>query len=340
MRWTQQAYVAIAAILGVVCVVLPSYAVAKGPSRHHRECRVALNKAHKLEANGHLREARDALVGCGKAVCGRAIQHACSVRYTRIEAEIPSIVPLATDERGMPVVDVEVSVDGQRLTSRLDGVALWVDPGLHEIAFTREGGEPVIQQVMIAQGQRNRTISVSLPAVDSVKSRSGMKEHASKEMMDKEMMDKEMMDKEMDSSAVDTDPATPANSSINPDDAAFIESVTISPSSSGPGAGTYVLAGTGVLAIIAGGLLTSWGRRDNASLSECTPFCKEESLAHIRRLYVAADISFGVGAAALATSIWLFASSFRGSDRPDPEFLGVDIQPVQSGAFASVSGRF
>jgi hypothetical protein len=119
-------------------------------------------------------------------------------------------------------------------------------------------------------------------------------------------------------------------------------------SPSGPGGGVFarrlpwVLAGVGVASLGAGALLTSWGRRDNDQLSICSPQCNPNDVRHIRRLYVGADVAFGVGIAALAAGYWLYAVGHDGStaEASGETALRLDLSPTRAGGVASVSGRF
>jgi hypothetical protein len=108
--------------------------------------------------------------------------------------------------------------------------------------------------------------------------------------------------------------------------------------SRGPPALSFVLGGVGAAALGAGALATYWGNKDNAALGQCAPWCQPTTVKHIKQLYVGADISFGVGAAALAAGFWLFARSpFSG----DEHGYRVDVAATPSGgAAATFSGRF
>ena len=88
-------------------------------------------------------------------------------------------------------------------------------------------------------------------------------------------------------------------------------------------------------------VLTYWGRKDNALLSSCAPNCSQASIDHIRKLYVAADVSLGVGAAALATSVVLFLTSPSPREKsPIDARYRVHVAPAPSGGFAALSGSF
>jgi hypothetical protein len=58
-------------------------------------------------------------------------------------------------------------------------------------------------------------------------------------------------------------------------------------------------------------------------------------------MYVAADVSLGVGIAAVVGAFWAYASS-RSADEEHPgaQALQLDVRPTSSGAVAGVSGSF
>jgi len=89
------------------------------------------------------------------------------------------------------------------------------------------------------------------------------------------------------------------------------------------------------------GAFTYWGRKDNQLLGNCSPNCSPDSVDHIRKLYLGADIAGGIGAAALATSlIWFIASPSSKEKAPSQASYRFDVQPSPSGGYASVSGSF
>jgi hypothetical protein len=111
----------------------------------------------------------------------------------------------------------------------------------------------------------------------------------------------------------------------------------------GPSAFAYLLGGVGALGLGAGALLTSWGKTDNGELSQCAPNCQQSSVDHIRRLYLAADLSFGAGGAALGFATLLFATSHPGeasAKAPARAAYRFDVRPARSGALGVFEGAF
>src|SRR4029077_9552446 len=135
---------------------------------NNKDNRVACNSAYKEyraaqadEQAGHLVTAKDLYQSCSRATCAGLVQK-CSAKYLALTADLPSVVPVVTDEAGEPHVDVQVKVDGELVSSRLDGRGITVEPGVHEFAFVGGGGVSTTQKIMIIEGQKNRPIAATI----------------------------------------------------------------------------------------------------------------------------------------------------------------------------------
>jgi hypothetical protein len=253
----------IASMIGLSLTLSSGQAVAKPSNDDGRACTAAYESAQERERSGHLIEAKESFLTCAKETCGTFLEQECTARYARLNADIPSVVPMVTDDAGAPRVDVAVTMDGEPLISRLDGRAVPVNPGMHEFVFSAGGKVFSRQKLLIGQGQRNRAISTSLRSAEK---------RAQERMVD---------------------------------------------------------------------ALTYWGRKDNDMLAQCSPNCPQSSVDHIHRLYVSADVSLGVGIAALGAAYWVFAASrSKSEEKPADEAYLFTVQPTSSGAFAAVSGSF
>jgi hypothetical protein len=292
-------------------------------------CMTIYKSAQDHQQAGQLREARDQLAICAKATCG-GLARKCAMEASQLDSDIPSIVPVVTDDSGVPVVDVQVKMDGASLTSHLDGRALAVDPGVHEFTFSTDRGVFATEKIMIVQGQRNRPITVS--------------EHApTRKVAEKKAEPAGAAAPQTETKASASAPA-PADAPPARSETATHEDAA--PATS-PGNGRslllpLVLGSVGVVGLAGGGLLTLWGRKDNDALSQCTPNCLPSSLDHIRALYIAADISFVVGVAGLGAATWLYLRPGASDEKPPAQAASVrfDMHPTPSGAFASVRGAF
>jgi hypothetical protein len=300
-----------------------------------KDSRVACNSAYKEfktaqadEQSGRLREARELYLSCSKATCAGLVQK-CGAKYTALTAALPTVVPIVVDEAGEPRADVQVKVDGEVVTSRLEGRGLAVDPGVHEFSFSTDAGVFATQKIMIIEGDHNRPIQVAMHAMakraEKPKSASASKPAAEEKS-------------EAKPAAAEPTPEAASSDKPTPSEAAPAEGT--SKGGPHPALLPIVIGGAGLVALAGGGLLTYWGRKDNDALSQCSPNCLPSSLDHIRALYLAADISFGLGVGAVGVATWLYLRS-GAIENPN---LGVarkfDVHPIRSGAFASYQGAF
>ena len=266
------------AALSVAAIVLSGTMASARDRPPTRACLAAYEGAQERQRSGHLREGRELLLECAKAECG-GLQRKCATGAGQLGSDIALIAPVVTDAAGAALLDVQVSVDGESLTTRLDGRPLAVDPGVHQLSVSaRVGPWPgreisTTQTITIEQGQRG-AIAVALPPPpDAGKS---------------------------------TDPSV--TSVIPPIPAPAREAPAVR-HGGGPSAFAYLFGGAGLLGVGAGALLTYWGKTDNAALAGCAPNCSPSSVEHIRRLYLGADVSFAAGGAALGLAALLFATS-------------------------------
>lgn len=279
------------------------------PSKGDGACASAYKDATTLQRAGQLLEARRVLKDCSRWACGSFLRNRCMIEYVQIQADVPSVIPTVTDDTGARIVDVRVTMDGAPLTSRVDGHALPINPGLHEFSFERQG-VVATEKIVISQGERNRPISASLPRKLEVAA---------------------------EASAVAPEPAvlpTPSRVAIpRASRSASRRSSAVAPA---------LLVAIGAVGLAGGALLTYWGNKDNQALAQCTPDCPPSSLAHIRQLYLASDIALGVGGAAVvAGAVWLIARAAR-SKRAEVKRspYALVVQPIASGGLATISGAF
>ncbi|MDP9034987.1 MAG: hypothetical protein M3O50_09275 [Myxococcota bacterium] len=81
----------------------------------------------------------------------------------------------------------------------------------------------------------------------------------------------------------------------------------------------YLVVAAGLGGLIAGGLLTYWGNKDNdLARAQCNYLCRQSAADHIQTMYIAADVAFGFAGAALVVGTWLFATSSRSTEPTPP----------------------
>src|SRR5207245_5663868 len=86
---------------GVAALVLCAPLASGQQQAHHQDrlaCEHSFESAVRLEQAGQLRDAQKMLLGCTKNLCDRFLQYQCIARYAEMDADIPSVVPIVTDE--------------------------------------------------------------------------------------------------------------------------------------------------------------------------------------------------------------------------------------------------
>lgn len=294
--------------------------------RSRRVCVASYEKSQEQRKAGKLRRAREMLLSCARPACGKFINQECTKALAQIETDIPSVVLSAKNDTGEAIVDVEVTMDGEPLASRLDGRAVPVDPGLHQFAFKSPNGAVDLVRLPIAQGEHNRVLAADL------------KTPAPKARPDEATQDARSTNKEEAS-------ATPAPGSPSPmskSAAAVPGDDNASSHEQGPGFAPYVIGGVGIAGLVGFGVLYSMAHHDNKELTKCWPTCPDSQVSSVQRKYTAGNVSLGVGIAALsAAAVWFYLDSKSSTEKPIPApRYAFDVQPTPGGMFSTVSGSF
>lgn len=121
-------------------------------------CAASYEKGQRLLATARLLDAASEFRYCGSPACP-AIMHAeCLGFLDRVEAATPTIVVRTGPETGAAV---RVALDGDAERS-LDGRAMVVDPGTHQLRITAPGYATQEHRFLVAEGEKLKTIEVRL----------------------------------------------------------------------------------------------------------------------------------------------------------------------------------
>jgi hypothetical protein len=148
----------VALLLGAVAVAMPGRARADETDA----CIAAAEHAQVERKAGRLREARDGFVVCARDACPALVRRDCARWLAEAEAATPSIVLRVTDAAGDVTSGARVTVDGRPSDEALEGRALDLDPGPHEVRVERAGAAAVVRSVVLREGERGRVVSVAL----------------------------------------------------------------------------------------------------------------------------------------------------------------------------------
>jgi hypothetical protein len=131
-----------------------------------RSCLEAVERGQSLRDQTKLRQARAAFLTCAADPCPAVIQHDCAQWVNDVNTRIPTVILTATDPAGHDLVDVRVWVDGEPFATRLDGIAVPIDPGVHVFRFESANAAPLEQQAVVREAEKYQGLHVVIhPAV-------------------------------------------------------------------------------------------------------------------------------------------------------------------------------
>lgn len=144
----------------VVSSLLSSVAFAAPPDTH--TCIKAFDDGQRMRSDGRLRAAREKLLVCSQKECPGVLREDCAGVLREVDGATPSIVLVASDRDGKDLADVEVTLAGRTIATRLDGRAVTVDPGRLVLEFKRPPWAPVKVEIVVAEGEKNRNVRAVL----------------------------------------------------------------------------------------------------------------------------------------------------------------------------------
>ena len=154
----------VAGALGIALTVvaLPALADVKA-------CIGASEKGQQARAAGKLREAHEQFLVCGVDACPALVRKDCVQWNAELAQSMPTVVFAARDRQGKDFFDVTVAMDGEILVKKLDGKPIPVDPGKHVFRFEGAGAPPTTETVLIREGERARSVTVTFDVGAAVK---------------------------------------------------------------------------------------------------------------------------------------------------------------------------
>jgi hypothetical protein len=127
-------------------------------------CVKAADKGQSERRAGHLKDARAAFYECGRDTCPVVVRRDCSRWADEVSRAIPTLTFRARDAAGHDIVDARVIVDDALVKPRIDGQSVEVDPGPHVVRFETGGATPVVERVVLLEGEKDRVASVTFQA--------------------------------------------------------------------------------------------------------------------------------------------------------------------------------
>jgi hypothetical protein len=127
-------------------------------------CATSAESAETLMRSHRWSLARPELVACAREACPRVVRKDCVAWLAEVDDRTPTVVVRATDSRGRDVVGARLLVDGALVAAGLDGTARPLDPGKHVLRLEISGAAPVSQEILAAEGEHARLVSMTFAA--------------------------------------------------------------------------------------------------------------------------------------------------------------------------------
>ncbi|MCC6646093.1 MAG: hypothetical protein IT374_11045 [Polyangiaceae bacterium] len=190
---------------------------------------------------------------------------------------------------------VVVSIDGRIVARQLDGRPITADPGPHALRFETTGAPAIEQQVTLLTGEKHRRLPV----------------------------------------AFRRQPATPSPATT-PSAAPDAPLVAVSPAPS-RSALPLVFGGVGAVGVAGFAYFGLAASRKKSDLDDrgCKPACPRGDVDAVKRDYLFANVSLGVGVLGLGVATYLLVG--RASK---PERAALVVAPTRDGAVGGVVGAF
>jgi hypothetical protein len=136
--------------------ILLALSVSRPAAADFTKCADADASAQALQHEGKLAAARVQLRACVDPSCPDVIRTDCAQRQEEIERLQPTVLFDIKDEGHHDVVQVSISLDGQKVADQVNGLGIPVDPGVHTFTFASPGHPITSAQFVIHEGEKLR----------------------------------------------------------------------------------------------------------------------------------------------------------------------------------------
>ncbi len=131
-------------------------------------CLSAADQGQSLRDEGKYTGARDQFVACSRSACPKLVHDQCTDWLRQLDESMPTVVFRVKDDKGNDVTAMHAMADGKPLTGILEGKAVPLDPGPHDIRFERDNpSQAVSVHVVLRAGEKAREVSAAFPALET-----------------------------------------------------------------------------------------------------------------------------------------------------------------------------
>jgi hypothetical protein len=111
-----------------------------------------------LRTQRQLIVARERFSACAVRDCPELVRKDCTQFLAEITASTPTLVLAAVEDGERALTQVSVELDGKPLASQLDGSAVPVDPGEHQLTFRAADGRVRQYRIVARENEKGRRV--------------------------------------------------------------------------------------------------------------------------------------------------------------------------------------
>ena len=137
----------------------PKAAPASDAQPTKEQCIDSHRQSQQAQNEGKLVHARELARTCTSLACPGLLISDCARWLSDLDQRIPSVV-FEVRVDGQPNLEAAVTADEKPVTEWTRGESLRLDPGEHQFRFELKGYDPIVQNLLLAEGMRFRVVSV------------------------------------------------------------------------------------------------------------------------------------------------------------------------------------
>jgi hypothetical protein len=286
-------------------IASPAPAVA---ANTRETCFNAYERAQRLRLDHRLLASREQLRLCLDTACPTFVKNDCGKWLGEVEASIPAVLLVKQgDQKGRTENRLAVFVDGERVAEPVDGRAIPVDPGPHDVRYELDG-RFVDTHVSVPEGQKQFPLTIDLREL-----------------------------------APPPAPVTAPELAPWPEAA---DTSHTKPPSSPPwfARWPWPTYASGALAVTGLAIFAGFGIAGK-SATACAPSCTHSQVDKIRTDYTVADVSLGAAIAAGAAALYFVLTAKPearngGATQARTAEWWIDVRPTRGGGAVAAGGSF
>ena len=127
-------------------------------------CIAAHADGQVLRTQKQLIAARERFLACAVRDCPELVRKDCTQFLAEVTASTPTLVLAAVASGDRDLTQVSVDLDGKPLAPRLDGSAIPIDPGEHELTFRAADGRVRQYRIVARESEKGRRVVAEFTA--------------------------------------------------------------------------------------------------------------------------------------------------------------------------------